>query len=472
MKPELPAIPMRRPASDEDPPLSPNEKATGLLVLVAICATTWMLAGRADAAPYIYFPLCGLSVVVSCWLARRERFPINYRGFLPLLLLGSVTAASLLNISFMPLPENPSVLITRPGWIAWLPGTIDRSETLRAAVPWISALMLAGAIRQANFGPRAVRLLWAALLIHGLVVSGVGAYFFFTDPNSILGLFRDPYGYHFASFVYRNHWAAYVVLLVAVALGFSFSALRHWSRRRIGLDAILPGLVVALLLAITLPMPGTRSGMVMVALLFSSAAFFLLRRIARINDMPISRRWSLLLLIAGFLASVGFVGVSLNRQTLQKHWNRTVQEAQGLTQGAASIRMNFTKDTLRIAWERPVWGWGLGSFARVFRSYHGDYLRDEYGRPKARLLRAHNDWAQIWAEAGIVGLMVLVVPVIMRLRDICSDGRPLFRWAAFGLILLLLYGWVDFPFHNPAVLFLWVAILCSASPRTDSEYAG
>lgn len=461
---------MRGPLDEETVSLSPNEKITGLLVLLVIGSTTWTLAGRASVSPYFYFPLTLAAVISAGWFARRERRPLDWIAFVPAAGVLVIVSISLVNLAFEPLPENPSYLISRTQWLSWLPGAIDRGETCRAAVPWLSALLLGGAIRQADFGPRAVCLLWGVLLVHGLVVAGVGTYFHFMNERTVLGLYHDPYGYHFASFIYRNHWAAYVVVLVALSLGFAFAALKRWTRTHRHFDKTLPGAVCALLLAITLPMPGSRSGIVMVCLLFAVALIVMVRNVLNAGRVTIRRRGLIISIMLGFVAVVGGTGLSLNRAAVEKHWSRTVQQARGAIHGSGSMRLNFTQDTLRIALKRPVWGWGLGSFARVFATYHGDYLRDKDGKPTARLLRAHNDWAQMWAELGLVGLLVLIVPVGLRLRSLRSERRPLYRWGGVGVVLLLCYACVDFPFHNPAVLFLWVTVLCTLSPHDDVSY--
>lgn len=459
---------MQGPLDKATTALSPNEKITGILVLSVIATATWTLAGRASVSPYLYLPLALFAALSACLFARREGRPLNRLAFLPAAMLMGVIATSLINLAFQPLPENPSYLISRAQWLPWLPGTIDRGETWRAALPWIAALVLAGAIRQAEFGPRAVSLLWSALLVHGLVVAGVGTYFHFVNEHMVLGLYRDPYGYHFASFVYRNHWAAYAVLLMALSLGFAAAALRRWLRTHRNFDNMLPGVICALLLAITLPIPGSRSGMVMAGLLLGAALVLMVRSVLGAGRMTMRRRGLLLGVVVGMVAVVGVVGLAVNRPAVEKHWSRTLQQAQGVIHGSGSMRLNFTKDTLRIALKRPVWGWGVGSFARVFATYHGDYLRDEQGKPTARLLRAHNDWAQMWAEVGLLGLLVLLIPVGMRLREAWRDRRPLFRWGMAGVVLLLAYAWVDFPFQNPAVLFLWVTILSTLAPRSEA----
>jgi len=124
----------------------------------------------------------------------------------------------------------------------------------------------------------------------------------------------------------------------------------------------------------------------------------------------------------------------------------------------------LSRDTLRLAADRPVWGWGVGSFGLVFPVYQGDYLRAPSGEITTQVLHAHNDWAELAAETGAVGLLGLLVPVVILLiRGARAEG-VMGAWVTFGTGLVLAYALVDFPMHCPAVLFFWTVLLCTAPP--------
>ncbi len=445
---------------------SPNEKITGALVFFTVALTTWAIAGRAGWVPPVFTGLAILTAILSVLVSVREGLAFNFKVFLPALLFLVLVSISLLNPSYVEL-YGTGIWAPREGWLPWLPSTIDRDHTIAESLPWFAALLLGAALRQASFSSRGVRLLWGALLVHGLLVAAVGVYFYITNRYLVLGVFRDPYGYHFSSFIYRNHWAAYVIILVSLSNGFSFSALRRWSTAHGRFDAVLPGLCVAFMLALTLPIPGSRSGVVVVAILIGGAllrmAWILWRARFKQFASPAQRLGVFALII--FLGVTVGIGASFNRDEIRKHWGRTVAQIHGLSQGQDELRLNLSRDTIAMAADRPIWGWGVGSYRLIFPKYQGDYFRDDQGKINARVHHAHNDWAEMWAEIGLLGLLVLLVPVAIRLRNIWRSRSVLFRWGGGAVLIIMAYALVDFPLHNPAVLFLWVTLLCTAGPR-------
>ncbi len=436
---------------------------------LTVALTTWGFAGRASWAPFAFTCCAAATALLTAWCVWREGLRVKVGPFVPLGLLLAYVGVGLLNPSHYRDGGALVVWVRRADWIEWLPSTVDRVATLGAVLPWAAALALGGALRQARLGRTATRWLWAALLAHGLVVALVGAYFFVTRDPRMLGFVVARHGYHFSSFVYRNHWAAYAVLLMAVGLGFAFSALRRWRAGGGPADRALAGFGAAVLLAVTIPMPGSRSGTVMALGLLGAAllgiAWLGRRQAGRRGDDE--GRGAKLWAIAGFVAVVLVAGAFFNRGQVREHWGRTVREVSGLAQGAENLRVSLTRDTVRMALDRPVWGWGLGSYLIVFPQYQGDYLRDSRGRITSKLVHAHNDWAQIWAELGLVGGAILWIPAgwlgwrVFRTRGVGV------RWTAGGLGLIAVYGLVDFPAHCPAVLFLGVTLLASAAEPSE-----
>lgn len=438
----------------------------GGLTFATIASTAWGFAGRAAWAPPTFTTLSVLTLLAAIFFARQAG-TFRLQPLLPALVLVVVVGISLLNRSHLPVPERPGSWIANPDWIGWLPATVDRPTTLDKMLPWLSALLLGAAWRMNVVSVRARTLLWAILVGHGVVLALAGIYFQLATPHEVLGLFRDRHGYHFASFIYRNHWAAYVLLLVPTALGFSFAALWRWLQRRGRGDAILPGLGAALLLGFTPIIPGSRSGMIILTAVLLIAVFKLARGIIRSRTTgasPGHRHWRLAAL-ACFTALVVLALAPLLGPSLHKHWQRTLHQTHALLSGQDELRFQLTRDTLAMAAQRPVWGWGVGSYAHVFPVFQGDYLRDDKGRISSRLVHAHNDWAQVLAEMGIVGFLVLLWPVLRLLRRAWQGREEVtIWWVTAGLGLVLLYAMVDFPLHSPAVLLLFTTLLCTAAP--------
>ena len=456
-------MPSRNP--DRPTPPSGRELVVGTLSLLTVVVTTWGYAGRAAWAPATFTTLSCLTAMAALALSHRELRTLKLAPFLPFLIFGAFVAISLLNPSHTPAAGRPGVWLERDDWIKWLPTTVDRSTTLQKILPWTSAFLLTGALQITTFSYRSSRLLWGGLVAHGALVALVGIYFHVTTPYEILGLIRDRHGYHFSSFVYRNHWAAMVILLVPLSLGFSFSALRRWRQNRGHFDAILAGFGIALLLALTLPIPGTRSGIIVVSGILIFALIKLTLVIARSRGtLDGMNKWVRILSLSAFFSAVLISGLALSKGSWAQHWERTKRQIHGLSSGQSDIRVQFTRDTLRMAADRPVWGWGVGSLGIVFPLYQGNYLRDKNGQINARVIHSHNDWAQITAETGVIGLLLFAGFIFVVIRRGIRSQSVLERWLTGGMVILLFYALVEFPLHNPAVL-LTMAVLWSTVGR-------
>jgi len=116
--------------------------------------------------------------------------------------------------------------------------------------------------------------------------------------------------------------------------------------------------------------------------------------------------------------------------------------------------------TVPLIKDYPVFGAGGGTFYVAFPKY----------RPEKVLLfydYAHNDYAQIAAESGILGLSLLggvvVLSLIAALRAQWVRRDPLMRGMAFastmGITALLIHSWVDFNLQIPANAALFMVIL-------------
>jgi O-antigen ligase len=111
-------------------------------------------------------------------------------------------------------------------------------------------------------------------------------------------------------------------------------------------------------------------------------------------------------------------------------------------------------DTWRMARERPLFGWGMGSFPSVFGLYNSqeskvDHLPVIYHD-------AHSDWLQSLAELGLAGTALLAAAVALPLRAVRRlkvASIPFFL--LWGCVLVGAYALIEFPFGNVAVVLGW-----------------
>jgi len=116
--------------------------------------------------------------------------------------------------------------------------------------------------------------------------------------------------------------------------------------------------------------------------------------------------------------------------------------------------------TLPMIRDYPLFGAGGGSFYAAFPRYRSE-------RITAYFDFAHNDYAQLAAETGIVGLGILGLLVAASLAAaLTAQWRrrdPLMRGMAFSCIMgvasILVHSWVDFNLQIPANATLFMVLL-------------
>jgi tetratricopeptide (TPR) repeat protein/O-antigen ligase len=253
-----------------------------------------------------------------------------------------------------------------------------------------------------------------------------------------------------STFVNPNHQALYFSLALFLALGL---LLRPSGRRREGARghrrgwrpgplgtpparALLLGgiLVLSLALVLTLSRGGIAGA---VAGLLAMLALALSDRVGRRTALPV------LLAVAGALAYAAWVGI----EAVVSRFEAVMREP------VADLRWRVWEAALRIVGEAPLLGIGLGAFEDGFLPHRpvevpGDLVVDY----------AHNDFVQLLAETGMVGLLVGLWALAVLL------GGSLLRWRARrdpfvrGLVLggvgavvaVLVHSAVDFGLHLPA----------------------
>ncbi|MFH1609628.1 MAG: O-antigen ligase family protein [Candidatus Bipolaricaulota bacterium] len=128
--------------------------------------------------------------------------------------------------------------------------------------------------------------------------------------------------------------------------------------------------------------------------------------------------------------------------------------------------------------DKPLFGIGLGGYKIQFVPYKPAFLASprgaDYAFPFPRADQAHNEYVQVAAEMGTVGVIVLLAGlgllVWLGLRRLAAQVDPQKRLELLllggGLITFLVHAVPTFPWHLPASSLAFVTILGLAmSPR-------
>ncbi len=111
--------------------------------------------------------------------------------------------------------------------------------------------------------------------------------------------------------------------------------------------------------------------------------------------------------IATGIASVMIVGAYFTSPVLSDRVNLLVQDIDFYHQGGRLLesslgsRLEFAKTSSALIWQKPLFGWGTGSYGSAYAQFHqGQYtlLTDN----------PHNEYLRVGVELGIIGLVLLL----------------------------------------------------------------
>ena len=442
----------------------------GFLVLLA----SWAFGGGANWARLLISCWGSLSVVLTVAAFRRapadqaSRTPVSWLW--PLGAFNGLVLLSCWNPSFTAQVFAGQALLAHTGAAhPALPSTAHAATSLEHLwlfdAVYLSCFNLVAAIRRR----RVLRVLLLLAVGNAVLLSIFGTFQKLTSDGLFFGRVAAPNPRFFATFVYSNHWAAYIVLLIAACIGLLFYYLRRAQEDYLSRGRVTLGLIGLLVMAITPLLAGSRAGILLVLVLLVGGlvhVFRQLRRGRRSEDrstaVPVGA-----LILSVVLALGG--GLYLGRAAVLERW----QDTQGQWRtGLFDERLRLYADTWHLAAEQPVFGWGLGTFDKIFQLVRPRPL-EANRQYEHSYVDAHSDWLQSLAEVGgvgtvLVGLCGLLPLLSLRVSQLSS---PLPGYLLAGCGLILLYAGVEFPFGNAAVVIVfWLCFfaavqLCRLQPR-------
>lgn len=440
------------------------EKSVFAHVAVLVLGSSWVFGGNIwwmRTALSIWASL-GAALTVLAFLGKGRRGE-SARGLAwwlaPLALFAALALAGACNPSFrtVRLDGTASYIKTgaaHPGW----PSTISAELTLRSlwfgAGAYLSAFNLAAVIHSRGV----LRALMALIAGNTLVLAVFGTLQKLSGAGFYLGAHTAPNRRFFATFIYNNHWGAFMMLGLTTALGLLFRHFRRHEGRDLWHSPFGIAAVGALLIAASAPVSASRASTAMAALVVVAAVSHALVCIAAGRRAQGRSIWPpvalVVVLVAAAAASVGW----LSYRTLGERYEET-RRVIDLNQSVFGGREALYRDTWELACRQPVFGWGLDTYAvgfQMIRPYAVN-LRDATENVFAT---AHSDWLQSLAENGFAGTALLVLMFALPLASlpVRELARPLTCYPLSGCLLVLLYSAVEFPFANAAVLITFCVL--------------
>ena len=425
--------------------------------------TTWAFGGAAEwMRPYfIWWGALGGLVTLGAvrdreaWRGGRMR---ALWWLAPVLAFNALVFAASLNPSLTEITHGGETLLAHTGGHRGLPSSARPNLALAALVLfdalWLSGFNVALVVRQR----RALRALILLVVANALALAVFGTAQKLAHANGIyFGKVATKQVHFFASFVYHNHWGAFMLLMLAATIGLVWHYARRREARNFFHSPAFGGLIVVFLLAATVPLSGSRScTLALLPLLggaFIHAIVTAVRRRRRMNESA-----ALPLLGAVAALALGLAGVWLvARESITVRAALTRQQVGTMVErGTIGSRASLYRDTWRMAQDKLWFGWGMESYPHVFgRFYNTQSSRVD--RLPVFYRDAHSDWLQAFAEHGLAGSALIALAALVPLRSVTRRqlANPLSQYLLAGCALVVLYAWIEFPFGNVSVVLTW-----------------
>src|SRR5882757_7379318 len=337
-------------------------------------------------------------------------------------------------------------------WIAGL--TAYRHVTYSLLLLYASYGMLAFIVTQSLKRSSQVRQLAAVLCCYGLVLASFSLLQGIAPNGKLYWIWPlEQGGLIYGPYVNHNHYAGLMEMLTPFPLVLALS--RHTEGNR---KLFVAG--IAALMAGTIFLSGSRGGM----LAFAAQVIVLTVLLRKRGDWKQSVAMGVFLTVMiGFLIWLGGNELTRRLASIQS------EARQELTGG---VRMTIDRDSLRMVREKPLLGWGLGTFPVVypqFRSFYTKFFVNE----------AHNGYLQLAVETGVAGLAIAVWFLVTTFR---GAAAKLQNWtetvngtltvaALLGCVGILVHSFLDFNLQIPAnaAMFYVLCAIAAAGPFQESQ---
>lgn len=294
------------------------------------------------------------------------------------------------------------------------------------------------------------------VIIFGALMAFFGILQRLANPEGIYGVRPTPYAVPFGSFVNQHHFAAFMEMTIGVTLGLLYNKSTKKDKRLLLVIAVV-------IMGIALVFTSSRGGILS---LFGVIGFITLISFLRRNTdedeteeaTPKSSFQSKFALIGGGLALILVLFGSI----------LLLGGGESLTRGIGFIsqsdisngRAHFWSVTLQIIRDYPLFGAGLNAYGIAFTRY-------DTWNGSLRIEQAHNDYLQIFADAGIFGFLCALAFVYFLFKqglEKINQTTDRFRrgvaaGALAGCFGILLHSFFDFPLRTPSNAFYFLTLV-------------
>jgi O-antigen ligase len=173
-------------------------------------------------------------------------------------------------------------------------------------------------------------------------------------------------------------------------------------------------------------------------------------------------KFNFILFVFSCFAIVAFIfqteiklSLEKNRQDASEDFNKNIQSISNISTDASNLeRLNRWSAALRMFEERPIFGWGPGTYALVYAPFQRVQEKTIISTNLGNGGTAHSEYLGPLSEAGVLGVITFVIVVI----SVLSTGFRLYYTISDNetkkMVLVLLLGFVSYIVHGAINNFL------------------
>jgi O-antigen ligase len=331
-----------------------------------------------------------------------------------------------------------------------------RHDTISGALLYCAYAMLCFLAGQTLLRSSQARKIAVIVALYGFTIAAF-ALLQGVAPNGKLYWLRQPSmgGWIYGPYVNHNHYAGLMELLVPIPLVLSLTRLVDERER------IAAGIAAAIMVG-TVFLSGSRGGMLAVFVELVVFGIVLLRQ--RVVLLRQKRGMRIIVNLIAFAVVLVSLLTWLGGRELTSRISSISTETH--TELSGGMRISIDRDSLLMFRNKPVLGWGLGTFPVVypqFRSFYTNFFVNE----------AHNDYLQLLCEMGLLGfatmmwfLIVLYRSAVRKIGNWMSDVSGAVTFACLlGITGILVHSLLDFNLQIPANAALFYVLCTIAAAR-------
>ncbi len=335
------------------------------------------------------------------------------------------------------------------GSLAEMAGVTDIPRTISlnpfgtriAALHFLALLLFFAALLTFIDSAKRLRKVVAVVTIFGFAFAFFAILQAVLSPAKIYGIYEVPYASPFGSFVNRHNFAAYMEMTLCLPLGLMFVGAIGKDRRLLYITAIA-------LMGIALLLSGSRGGLISLL----AGIFFLIILTTK------TKNYNQLILKVGLavllVATIVVGSILIGGETSLTRFAETAN-----SDDFSTNRTHIWSVTLNVILRNLPFGAGFGAFGVAYTPF--DTLNG-----LGRVEQAHNDYLEVLAAAGIVGLIIGGFFLFRLFRTGLENAKTsdTFRrgvcvGALAGCFAILVHSLFDFVLHTTAISMLFLTLV-------------